>query len=230
MTIKWNSSYEENNYGSLFYSLIRIYQPKIVVELGTKSGYSAYHIAKALKENGSGRLDCYDLWEQYGKTYGFDNTSKLWAENNLAQFSNIVTLNQMDAIGIEKKYKMIDILHIDLDNHADILQKVIPVWINKVRQLIIIEGGSKQRDRGDSPSDYVKMPFSNWLDNLDERQARQIDIKSDSNKDQFVVIGKHRMNNKKPISVWLKNFANTQKNVEYFTIEPFPSITIMRKK
>jgi len=29
----WHSSYEENNYGALFYSLIHVYQPEKVVEL-----------------------------------------------------------------------------------------------------------------------------------------------------------------------------------------------------
>ena len=77
----WYSSYEKNNYGELFYALMRIYQPKIVVELGTKAGFSAYHIARGLKDNEKGRLYCYDLWENYK----FNSVPKSVAEENLKE-------------------------------------------------------------------------------------------------------------------------------------------------
>src|SRR3989338_5820435 len=83
--IAWYSSYEENNYGELFYSLIRIYQPEKVVELGTLAGYSAYHIARALRANGHGTLDCYDLWGEYIENNGRDYLSIGAAKKNLEQ-------------------------------------------------------------------------------------------------------------------------------------------------
>ena len=58
----WYSSYEKNNFGELFYSLIRVYQPLKVIELGIKAGYSAYHIARGLKDNNKGSLDCIEYF------------------------------------------------------------------------------------------------------------------------------------------------------------------------
>lgn len=181
----WQSSYEENKYGELFYSIIRIYQPEKVVELGTKAGYSAYHIARGLKANGKGSLDCYDLWENYE----FDPVPQSVAQENLKEFKDIVTFKLGDAIGVDKTYKTVDILHVDVHNEGSILEKIVPFWIDKVRQLIIIEGGSSERDN-------VK-----WM----------IKYK------------------KKPIKKWLEVFARKSGNIKYFTIEPFPSVTIIRK-
>lgn len=161
----WYSSYQENNYGELFYVLMRIYQPEKVVELGTKAGYSAYHIARGLRDNGKGSLDCYDLWEKYS----FHSVPKSVAQKNLRKFKNIITLNLRDAIGVEKKYKMIDMLHVDVSNHGEILEKIIPKWINKVRQLIIIEGGSSEHDNVDWMIKFKKTPMVKWLKDFNRR-------------------------------------------------------------
>lgn len=182
----WRSSYEQNNYSEFFYSLIRIYQSEKVVELGTLAGYSTYHIARGLKANGKGTLDCYDLWEEYE----FYSVPKSEAEENLKEFRGIINLNTHNVVGIDKSYETVDILHIDVDNEGEILEKIIPNWIDKVRQLIIIEGGSAERDQEE------------WM------------IKF----------------NKAPIKKWLEDFAHRRGDIEYITIEPFPSVTIIRKK
>ena len=161
-TTEWLSSYESSNYGTLFYSLVKIYQPKIVVELGTKAGYSAYHIAKGLKENNNGHLYCYDLWEKYP----YNTVTMFDAEENLKEFKDIVTLQQKDATKIDKDYMSIDILHVDLSNDGEILEKIIPNWLNKVNQLIILEGGSHIRDQAGWMIKYCKTPISKWLSNL----------------------------------------------------------------
>lgn len=214
MTQNWYSSYEKNNYGDFFYSLMRIYQPEKVVELGTKAGYSAYHIARGLKANGKGTLTCYDLWEKYE----FSSVPKSVAEKNLKEFKNIVNFNLRDAVGVDKRYEKIDpvrsktsakggssadhafqagrtsngvdILHVDVSNEGGILEKIIPQWIDKVRQLIIIEGGSAERDKIDWMVKYKKIPINKWL----------------------------------------KDFARKQGDIECITIEPFPSVTVIRKK
>lgn len=182
----WQSSYEENNYGELFYSLMRVYQPEKVVELGTKAGFSAYHIARGLKANRKGSLDCYDLWENYQ----FNSVQRKVAEENLKEFSNIVRLKPKDIFGVDKLYKEVDILHVDVDNEGTILEKIIPYWIDKTRQFIIIEGGSAERDKVEWMIKYKKMPIKRWL----------------------------------------QDFKSKRGDIEYLTIEPFPSVTLIRKK
>lgn len=182
----WYSSYEENNYGDFFYSLIRVYQPQTVVELGTKAGYSAYHMARALRANGGGRLYCYDLWEEYSSR----SVPKSVAEKKLKEFDDIVKFTLRDAIGVDENHKTVDILHVDLSNEGGILEEIVPAWMDKTRQLIIIEGGSAERDKVEWMIKYKKSSIKKWLEDFSRRRG----------------------------------------DIEYLTIEPFPSVTIIRKK
>lgn len=160
-SLKWKSSYEEYDYGSVFYGLTRTTKPLLIVELGTKAGYSAFHMAKALKENGKGEIHCYDLWE----IYQYTSTPIKETEDNLKEFikDRIVTLNQRDVLGVDKNYESVDILHVDVGNHGEILDKVISHWLPKVKFLIILEGGSKERDQVDWMKKYSKVPIRDWL-------------------------------------------------------------------
>lgn len=178
----WYSTYEENNYGDLFYSLMRVYRPEKVLEFGTKAGFSAYHMARGLRANGKGKLYCYDSWEH-------EDMHKM-AQKNLREFEGIASLEMRDAFGVEAIHQSVDIVHIDLGNEGGVLEKIVPLWIDKTNQIIILEGGSVERDN------------RNWMI-----------------KNQVV-----------PIRRWLNDFSHRRPDIEYFTIEPFPSLTIIRKK
>lgn len=229
--IIWNSSYEKNNYGDFFYTLMRIYKPDKVVELGTKTGYSAYHMAKGLDVNGKGTIDCYDLWENLLNNQGQSGIFRSIAEANLKEFEQIVKLNLAEATNVHKKYDTVDILHVDLDNDGGILEKVVPAWIDKVRQIIIIEGGSNERDKIDLETNYKRMLATEWIDDLDEEGAKDLKkIISNPSNTQFVTVVGDAKYKKIPITSWLKEFKTRRGDIEYVTIEPFPSLTIIRKK
>lgn len=232
MKTNWNSSYEDNNYGEFFYSLIRIFQPDKVVELGTKNGYSAYYIAKALTDNGHGTLDCYDLWEKYIDSYGIKSVPQNVATENLKEFSPIITLNRRDALGVEKNYETVDILHVDLDNDADILEDVVPAWLDKTRQLIILEGGSFERDKIGKNESYKKLTVDKWLTDLNNNQAdvlEKIIPKKTGAGEQFVIVEGDSKYNKKPISKWLKQLKIKYPDIDYIVLEPYPSVTVIKK-
>lgn len=159
---KWKSSYEQNNYDLLFYSLVRILNPKTIVELGTKNGFSAFHMSRALKDNNSdGKIHCYDLWEKYP----YHSCTMAEATENLKEFvdAGIAKLELKDAIEVAKDYDFVDILHVDLSNKGEILEEVIPHWLLKVKSLIILEGGSIERDNVDWIKKYNKEPIREWL-------------------------------------------------------------------
>lgn len=183
MNVDWKSSYETHNYGEIFYALMRVYRPKKVVELGTKAGYSAYHMARGMRENGKGSLDCYDLWDQYP----FNSVPDSEVATNLQDFTDILQLHKADAQVVAALYESVDVLHVDLSNDGALLNKILPAWISKVRQLIIIEGGSFERDSID------------WMKKF----------------------------HKEPIAPWLKTFC-AQHKMEFVTIDPFPSITLIK--
>lgn len=228
----WHSSYEKNNYGDLFCALMQVYQPEKVVELGTRAGYSAYHIARGLATNGHGTLDCYDLWERNVEHYGREYLSQSATEKNLKEFRHIITLELRDALGVEAKYEMVDIVHIDLDNDAEILEKIVPPWVDKTRQLILIEGGSRERDEAAQATSHKKLPMAQWLDDLDGTQSEFLKKKMGDrdHAEQFVIVEGKKEYVEKPIAPWFADFSRRRGDIEYFTLEPFPSLTIMRKR
>lgn len=160
---KWLSSYEENDYGPLFYALVRMLKPDKIVELGTKAGYSAFYMAQALRDNGSGTISCYDLWEKYAYT----SCPLSIAKENLKEFSDIINFYQKDVSEV-KPAEHVGILHVDLGNDAEIIDKVFSEWENK-SDMIIVEGGAPERDRVEWMFKYNKKPMSPWLEEMSQK-------------------------------------------------------------
>jgi len=70
--IKIGEIYGKERFCYLLYSLIRMEQPNVVVELGTGLGTSALLSAQALKENNKGKIwtiDNGEDWEKYKNTF-----------------------------------------------------------------------------------------------------------------------------------------------------------------
>jgi len=66
-------SKDHPRYGRWMHAFTRFYKPDIVVELGTNAGGTAVGIARALTENGNGRLICVDNGE--GRPVSFPGTA-----------------------------------------------------------------------------------------------------------------------------------------------------------
>ena len=141
-------------------------------------------------------------------------------------------MNLEDAISVYKKYKAVDILHVDLDNDGAILEEIVPSWVDKIRQLIIIEGGSKERDALTSHINSKKLTVSQWLKDLNGQEAQNLKkiMPKTSPGYQFVMVSGEEKYKKKPIKKWLEEFARKRGDIEYFTIELFPSLTLMKKR
>lgn len=139
-----SNAWKTVNYGFLFYGIIRGLRPDVCVELGTYAGFSAYWFGLALKHNGKGHLDCYDLWEQYL----FNHVEKVVAEKNLEGLP--VRLYQEDAVNAYKKYgaNSVDFLMIDLSNTGDIYRDYLYNWYHKLspNAIVLMEGGTIERD------------------------------------------------------------------------------------
>ena len=129
--------------GRLLFILTRLKSPKLIVELGSGFGYSAYWFAKALDR---GRIVLTD--------YSEDNMSyakRLFRETGLIRKAEFRTGN---ALEIARAYKNIDILFIDIDKHQypDAVRALMP---NLNRNALIIADNTlwygrvagKNRDR-----------------------------------------------------------------------------------
>lgn len=148
-------------YDYFFYGIVRGLMPHQCVELGTYAGHSAYWIAKALKDNRYGKLDCYDLWEDYS----FNHVKNKEARNNLKDLP--VKLYQEDALFADVYYppSSVDLLNVDLSNTGEIYGDVLENWLDNLsdRAVVLMEGGIKERDKVDWMVRYKKTPICNFL-------------------------------------------------------------------
>lgn len=189
-----DSSYVANGYGLLFYTLTRLYRPKIAVELGSLAGYSGLHIAAAMRDNAvpGHHLSLVDLWEGYA----FRRCSLTDIQNNFRRdglldqnwrWINFMQMNASDAAKLFRD-KTVDLLHIDISNDGIKLAETFSAWTPKLADgaVVIVEGGSFERDHVEWMTEYAKAPIQSWLETMTD---------------------------------W-----------HQWTLEPFPSVTLMRKK
>ncbi len=112
--------------GRLLYILTRLKAPKLVVELGSGFGYSAYWFAKALTK---GKVVLIDY-----RAENMDYARDLFRK---AGFIRKALFRTGNALEIAQEYENIDMLFIDIDKHqyCDAIDKLIP---NLDRNALII--------------------------------------------------------------------------------------------
>jgi hypothetical protein len=149
------SSYAENNFGSILRALILAQLPRLVIECGVLDGYSAFHIAHALRFNAQkmkrqSEFIAYDLWEEYRYKHGnFNKVASMLREQNL--------LN-----------KHVNLHYGDISNDGDILRKTIDHWGPKMAHggIIAFEGGSVERDNVEWMKKYDRNPIAPEVVNI----------------------------------------------------------------
>lgn len=162
------SSYAAANYAGIFRGHVLALEPRTVVELGVLDGYSTVAIAqglKAVREAGGpkGHLDAYDLFERYAFKHG--DQAAVRAELVKAGVEEYVTVRQADALtdAVETLYLdgKVQLLHVDLSNTGEILQKIIELWDPKLALggQLLFEGGSAERDRVEWVTKFHKTPI-----------------------------------------------------------------------
>ncbi len=103
------SSYSQNNFGSILRAVILSQLPRLVIECGVLDGYSAFHIAHALRFNDQkmkrpSEFIAYDLWEGYRYKHGnFNKVASMLREHKL--LNRYVNLHYGDAFNVYSYYQ-----------------------------------------------------------------------------------------------------------------------------
>ncbi len=148
------SSYADRGYGALIYALVRVLRPRRCVEIGLFQGFSLLTAAAALRDNGAGTITGYDLFEDYPYRHARqDQVARQVVESGLSAWTR---LQQADVAAVHGQWDTVDYLHVDVSNTGDTYRQVFAQWAAKVTQIILLEGGSAERDNVDWMHQYGK--------------------------------------------------------------------------
>jgi hypothetical protein len=161
------SSYIQNNYGEVFFTLVEAFRPMNVVELGVLDGYSTLAIARGLKHIDEWKrvnnphLNAYDLWDGYPYKHGdLYKVNDMLKEQGVGEY---VTLQEGDAFEVWRNHedRTVHFLHVDISNTGDILRRIMEVWDPKIRNggLVVVEGGTEERDQVEWMVKYEMEPI-----------------------------------------------------------------------
>lgn len=139
------SSYKDNDYHHFFYSLIKALKPDVCVELGVLEGFSLFSMGYALKDNRRGKITGFDLFENYPYRHCvYKNIIGHISDFGLQDY---VEIHKADAFNTCRDNKKVDLLHVDLSNTGDTYRKIFNKWSDIVNTVIVLEGGSVERDQ-----------------------------------------------------------------------------------
>ena len=159
-----DSTFKDHGYGHFFYALARTIKPRTCVELGVLQGFSLLSVAAALRDNGAGCIHGIDLFEDYPHRHAhFADVGNHVKACGLDPWSEIA---RGDAFHAHERYPDLDYLHVDLSNDGDTFRFVFKHWAGKVRQALVLEGGSAERDRVGWMLKYRKPPILPAIDEI----------------------------------------------------------------
>ena len=148
------SSYKDHGYGYFFYALTRVLKPARCVEIGVLQGFSLLTVAAALRDNGNGMIHGFDLFEDYPYRHEKYANVLEWIETS--GLRTWATVSQEDAFQVHKQFDTTDYLHVDISNDGNTYRRVFEQWAGKVKKVILLEGGSADRDRVEWMIKYKK--------------------------------------------------------------------------
>lgn len=151
------SSYKKNNYEIIFQSLCFAYSPKVIVEFGILDGYS---LDCFIKHSSNAIIKAFDIFDDF--PYNSANFEFIKEKYKNFNNVNIIKANYYDCLNLFDD-NSIDILHIDIANNGDVYDFAIKNYLPKVKGVMILEGGSEERDNVEWMMKYNKPKISSVL-------------------------------------------------------------------
>ena len=149
-----NSSYlSKIDFGDIIKIITQLNNPQSIVEFGILDGFSLQCFAN--ESSSTCNIEAYDIFEEFiGNGAKYDATIK-----KFNAYSK-VSIHRGDFFKCITNFKnnSIDILHIDIANNGEVYDFAFTNYIHKIKKggLMILEGGSKERDNIDWMLKYNK--------------------------------------------------------------------------
>ena len=158
------SSYinKDLNYGDLLKTICFSKKPKNILEFGILEAYS---LKTFLNNTNNCHIEAYDLFEEFN-----GNGSKKEIINQFKDYKNVI-IKYGDFYkkinSLEDNYY--DIIHIDIANDGDVYKFAYDNYRKKLKPdgILILEGGSHERDQVEWMIKYNKRPIKDFLNNIE---------------------------------------------------------------
>ena len=161
------SSYSLNNYDSVFNEIITTVNPTSILEIGILDGYSLNSFVKYRQKNC--KITAIDLFEKYKyKNANF--------EEIITKFQNLkgINIEYGDFYDYHKCCSNFDLIHIDISNDADTYRYAINNYLPIANKVLMLEGGSLERDSVDWMKKYNKPKINNYLLSIKDSYPHKI--------------------------------------------------------
>ena len=162
-----NSSYlSKLDFGDLIKVLTFINQPKKIVEFGILNGFSLKCFVNNSSKSCS--IDAYDIFEDFnGNSADYNTIINLFKKKKNV---NIKKYDYYNGYNLYKN-KEIDLLHIDIANNGDVYKFAIDNYMEKLSDtgIMILEGGSIERDNVEWMLKYKKTPINPYLQTIKDK-------------------------------------------------------------
>lgn len=159
------SSYLQNNYANVFRALTFNIKPSLIVEFGVLDGYSLNALVASSGKYCS--IFAYDLFDDFP----YNAADRAVIEEMFKENPN-VHINKADFYKSVDKFAddSINIMHIDIANNGDTFQFAVENYLPKIAPggIMILEGGSKERDEYEWMKKYNKKPIVPYLESIKE--------------------------------------------------------------
>lgn len=152
------SSYEKNNFKDIFESIILIKKPNLIVEFGILNGFSLDCWEKA-----NCKVEAYDIFEKFNGNHSKRNIVDKYKNNPNIKIGELDFYDSYDKFDDNS----IDILHVDIANTGDTYKYAVNFFTRKLKSdgIMILEGGSEERDNVGWMKKYNKTPIKKFLTN-----------------------------------------------------------------
>lgn len=147
-------------YNDIFKMITWLNPPTTLVEIGILNGYSLRSFAESCQS--TTQIYAYDIFEKFN-----GNSASRDIIDKFTDYPN-VHIAEGDFYELYKKYpdRSIDLLHIDIANDGAVYEFALQHYMSKLteRGLLILEGGSRERDAVSWMQKYNKVPIYDTLE------------------------------------------------------------------
>ena len=175
---KCRSSYIKSGFGKFFSALAYEKKYSSIVELGVLDGYSLLSMAFGCKSfKNKFRVYGVDLFDEYK----FKNSKEFIVQNliNDMDLSQGVFLKKGNVFADESVLKLLkesDLIHVDLSNDKEKVEKILFMLSMNKSTKIIFEGGSLERDNVDWMVEYKKPQLRPYFSEISKNGKYNIEI------------------------------------------------------